>query len=311
MRKNGDSRYDFLRNYGTVNEYEQDSCSRTWSFHIIVLISFIITILTFPISIWFSFKVVQEYERAVIFRLGKLRSEKSKRAGIIFIIPIIDTYRNVDLRTGAFNVPPQEILTKDSVTVNVGAVVYFQVSNPISAVCNNDNYIRSTKLLAATALRNILGTNTLADILSNREVIAQEMLQSLVEITEPWGVHVERIEIKDVRLPRQMQRAMAAEAEAARDATAKIIASDGEFKSSKALKEASDVIASSQAGLQLRYLQALHSISTERNSTIMFPLPMQMLAGNFKQDFVLRQRKGKCEKCFEDETESLSIKSLL
>jgi len=295
MRENSD-RYDFLKNYGTVDGYHQDQESCSWCSRLIVLISLITTILTFPVSIWFSFKVVQEYERAVIFRLGKLRSNKSKRAGIFFIIPIIDTYRNVDLRTGAFNVPPQEILTKDSVTVNVDAVVYFQVSNPISAVCNNDNYVRSTKLLAATALRNELGTTILADILSNREVIADEMLVSLVEITEPWGVHVERIEIKDVRLPLQMQRVMAAEAEATRDATAKIIASNGEYRSSKALKDAADVISSSKAGLQLRYLQSLHAISAERNSTVLFPVPMEILLGFSKKDYTVRRRKRQCEK---------------
>merc|ERR1739844_612587 len=197
-------------------------------------------------------------------------------------IPCIDTYRCVDLRTGAFDVPPQEILTRDSVTVSVDAVVYYQVSNPLSAICNNDDYNRSTRLLAATTLRNILGTRNLSEILAEREDIGDHMHKSLEAATDPWGVHVDRVEIKDVRLPQQMQRAMAAEAESTRDARAKVIASEGEQKAAKALKEAADVISQSPAALQLRYLQTLNSISAEKNSTIIFPLPME-LVGAFTQ----------------------------
>jgi len=254
-----------------------------------------------PISIWGCIKVVQEYERAVIFRLGRLKSGGAKGPGLFFIIPCIDTYRCVDLRTGAFDVPPQEILTRDSVTVSVDAVVYYQVSNPLSAICNNDDYNRSTRLLAATTLRNVLGTKNLSEILSERESIGETMHANLEAATDPWGVHVDRVEIKDVRLPQQMQRAMAAEAEATRDARAKVIASEGEQKSSKALKEAADTISASPAALQLRYLQTLNSISAEKNSTIIFPLPMDVLGAFMERGDGLRRRmKGSSEGELED-----------
>jgi len=265
--------------YGTAQDSDDDnSCMAS----IITFVSYLLVFITLPISIWGCVKVVQEYERAVIFRLGRLRSGGAKGPGLFFVLPCIDAYRCVDLRTGAFDVPPQEILTRDSVTVSVDAVVYYQVSNPLSAICNNDDYNRSTRLLAATTLRNILGTRNLSEILAEREDIGDCMHKSLEAATDPWGVHVDRVEIKDVRLPQQMQRAMAAEAESTRDARAKVIASEGEQKAAKALKEAADVISQSPAALQLRYLQTLNSISAEKNSTIIFPLPME-LVGAFTQ----------------------------
>jgi len=264
----------FKKSYGTA--YDDDEGDGACSM-LITVFSYILVLLTLPLSIWGCIKVVQEYERAVIFRLGRLKSGGAKGPGLFFIIPCIDTYRCVDLRTGAYDVPPQEILTRDSVTVSVDAVVYYQVSNPLAAICNNDDFNRSTRLLAATTLRNVLGTRNLSEILSERESIGQSMHNSLEEATNPWGIHVDRVEIKDVRLPQQMQRAMAAEAEATRDARAKVIASEGEQKSSRALKEAADIIASSPAALQLRYLQTLNSISAEKNSTIIFPLPMEIV----------------------------------
>merc|ERR1719233_1006376 len=260
---------------------------------LITFFSYLMVFLTFPFTIWGCVKIVQEYERAVIFRLGRLKSGGAKGPGLFFIVPCIDNYRCVDLRTGAFDVPPQEILTRDSVTVSVDAVVYYQVSNPLAAVCNNEDYNRSTRLLAATTLRNVLGTKNLSEAEAERDTIAESMQRILEEATDPWGVHVDRVELKDVRLPQQMQRAMAAEAEATRDARAKVIASEGEQKSSKALKEAADIIAQSPAALQLRYLQALHSISTEKNSTIIFPLPMEIMGG-FMEDG-LRKRNPKFE----------------
>merc|ERR1719391_1461207 len=238
--------------------------------------------------------IVKEYERAVIFRLGRLRTGGAKGPGMMIVIPCLDTFKCVDLRTGAFDVPPQEILTRDSVTISVDAVVYYQVSNPLSAICNNDDYNRSTRLLAATTLRNVLGTKNLGEILSEREAIAEAMHHSLELATDPWGVHVDRVEIKDVRLPQQMQRSMAAEAEATRDARAKVIASEGEQKSAKALKEAADVISQSPAALQLRYLQTLNSISAEKNSTIIFPLPME-LVGAFTQSGVRKRNVDTAE----------------
>merc|ERR1711910_97367 len=272
--------------YGTAQDSDDDnSCMAAF----IAFFSYILVIITLPISIWGCVKVVQEYERAVIFRLGRLRSGGAKGPGLFLIIPCIDAYRCVDLRIGAFDVPPQEILTRDSVTVSVDAVVYYQVSNPLSAVCNNDDYSRSTRLLAQTTLRNVLGTRNLSEILSDREAIGESMHQILEAATDPWGVHVDRVEVKDVRLPTQMQRAMAAEAESTRDARAKVIASEGEQKAAKALKEAADVISQSPAALQLRYLQTLNSISAEKNSTIIFPLPME-LVGAFSNSDGVRKR---------------------
>uniref|UniRef100_A0A0K0D737 PHB domain-containing protein n=1 Tax=Angiostrongylus cantonensis TaxID=6313 RepID=A0A0K0D737_ANGCA len=207
----------------------------------------------------------------------------AKGPGIFFIIPCIDTYRKVDLRVLSFEVPPQEILSKDSVTVAVDAVVYFRISNATISVTNVEDAARSTKLLAQTTLRNILGTKTLAEMLSDREAISHQMQTTLDEATEPWGVKVERVEVKDVRLPVQLQRAMAAEAEAAREARAKVIVAEGEQKASRALKEAAEVIAESPSALQLRYLQTLNSISAEKNSTIIFPFPIDLLSGFFQR----------------------------
>jgi len=239
--------------------------------------SIILIVLTFPITIWSCIRMVKEYERAIIFRLGRVKKGGAVGPGLFFIIPCIDSIEVVDLRTVSFDVPPQEILTKDSVTVSVDAVVYYKVSSPYAAVCNVTNANHSTKLLASTTLRSILGTKTLQEILADREATGAEMLHLLDVATDPWGIHVERVEVKDVRLPQQLQRAMAAEAEATREARAKVIAAEGEQKASRALKEASLIISESPSALQLRYLQTLTSISAEKNSTIIFPLPMELM----------------------------------
>ena len=233
----------------------------------------------------------------VIFRLGRLLKGGARGPGIFFIIPCIDTYYKVDLRTVSFDVPPQEILSKDSVTVAVDAVVYYRISNATIAISNVENYGRSTRLLAATTLRNVLGTKNLSEILSERETISHVMQSSLDEATEPWGVKVERVEIKDVRLPVQLQRAMAAEAEAAREARAKVIAAEGEQRASQALKNAAEVIAVSPQALQLRYLQTLNSIAAERNSTIVFPLPIDLFSAFSKSP---NRQDGCC--CHNDKT---------
>lgn len=244
---------------------------------ILTFMSYLLIVVTMPFSLCLCIKVVQEYERAVIFRLGRLVKGGAKGPGIFFVIPCIDTYRKVDLRTVSFDVPPQEILSKDSVTVTVDAVIYYRVNDPMYSICNVSNFSHSTRLLAATTLRNVLGTKSLTEILSEREAISHTMQSSLDEATDPWGVKVERVEIKDVRLPVQLQRAMAAEAEAAREARAKVIAAEGEQRASRALKEAADVISESPSALQLRYLQTLNTISAEKNSTIIFPLPIDIL----------------------------------
>nr|CAD7431419.1 unnamed protein product [Timema monikensis] len=276
---------------------------------ILIALSWVMVILTMPFSFCVCFKVVQEYERAVIFRLGRLISGGAKGPGIFFILPCIDCYARVDLRTRTYDVPPQEVswtkdsaestlcglvpgtymtltgcfasvtyvLTKDSVTVSVDAVVYYRVSNATISVANVENAHHSTRLLAQTTLRNTLGTRPLHEILSDRDVISSTMQVILDGATDAWGIKVERVEIKDCRLPVQLQRAMAAEAEAAREARAKVIAAEGEQKASRALREASEVIGDSPAALQLRYLQTLNTISAEKNSTIVFPLPIDLL----------------------------------
>ncbi|XP_015781832.1 band 7 protein AGAP004871-like [Tetranychus urticae] len=246
--------------------------------NILTIVSIIFAVLTAPLSLFFCVKVVQEYERAVIFRLGRLLSGGAKGPGIFIILPCIENYTKVDLRTLTFDVPPQEILTKDSVTVSVDAVVYYRVNNATISIANVENAHHSTRLLAQTTLRNMLGTHNLHEILSDRELISTSMQTVLDEATERWGIKVERTEIKDVRLPVQLQRAMAAEAEAAREARAKVIAAEGEQKASRALKEAAEVITQSPAAIQLRYLQTLNTISAEKNSTIVFPFPIDLLA---------------------------------
>lgn len=246
--------------------------------HLITFLSILLVFVTIPFSLCFAVKVVQEYERVVIFRLGRLLTGGARGPGIFFIVPCVDSYQKVDMRTLTFDVPPQEILTKDSVTVHVDAIMYYKVSNAICAISNVDDYGQSTRLLAATTLRNVLGTKNLGDILSERESIATMMQSTLDEATDPWGVKVERVEVKDVRLPQQLQRAMAAEAEAAREARAKVIAAEGEHKSSRALAHAAEIISQTPAALQLRYLQTLNSISAEKNSTIVFPVPIDIIS---------------------------------
>lgn len=237
------------------------------------------TILLFPITIFSAIKVIQEYERAVIFRLGRIKGRNAVGPGMFFVIPCTDSFIKVDMRTISFDIPPQEILTKDSVTIAVDAVVFYRINNAIDSIQNVENAANSTRLLAQTTLRNNLGTRSLSGVLSEREQIANEMLTILDEATDPWGIKVERVEVKDVRLPQSLQRAMAAEAEATRDAKAKIIAAEGEMNASKSLKEAADVISSSSSALQLRYLQTLTQIATEKNSTIIFPIPLEMFKG--------------------------------
>jgi len=240
-------------------------------------VAVLLVICTFPFSLWFCVKIVREYERAVLFRLGWLKKKETVGPGLFFILPCLDVMVVTDLRTVSFDVPKQEVLTKDSVTVNVDAVVYYNIYSPLDATCKVKNYDTSTRLLAATTLRTILGMKSLTEILSERDTISHDILHLLENATNAWGIKVERLEIKDVILPKTLQRAMAAEAEATREARAKVIAADGELKASKNLKEASDVISESPAALQLRFLQTLTHISAEKNSTIIFPLPIELM----------------------------------
>ncbi|XP_055334381.1 band 7 protein AGAP004871-like isoform X2 [Paramacrobiotus metropolitanus] len=248
---------------------DKDSSDHTHGFcaSFLTFLSWILVVLTFPFSLCVCFKVVQEYERAVIFRLGRLLHGGSK-----------EEYTKIDMRSTLFEIPPQEILTRDSVTVSVDAVVYYRISDATLSVANVENVHHSTRLLAQTTLRNVLGTKDLHGLLSDREIISSMIQNSLLESTDAWGIKVERVEIKDVRLPVQLQRAMAAEAEAAREARAMVIAAEGEQKASRALKEAADVIGESPGAMQLRYLQTLNMISAEKNSTIVFPIPLDMIS---------------------------------
>ncbi|XP_077578320.1 stomatin (EPB72)-like 3a [Stigmatopora nigra] len=246
---------------------------------ILVVISLLFIGVTFPLTIFMCVKIVQEYERAVIFRLGRIIDRKAKGPGLFFVIPCTDDFVKVDLRTVSFDIPPQEVLTKDSVTACVDGVVYFRIRCPISSVANVSDAHSSTRLLAQTTLRNALGTKNLADLLADREGISLDMQQTLDEATDAWGIKVERVEIKDIKLPQQMQRAMAAEAEAGREARAKMIAAEGEMKASRALKEAALVMGEAPSAMQLRYLQTLAAIAGENNSTVVFPLPIDLLRG--------------------------------
>lgn len=245
---------------------------------LITVLSLLLVLVTFPLSLLVTVKVVKEYERAVIFRLGRLLKGGARGPGIFFVLPCVDSYSKVDMRTVTFDVPPQEILTRDSVTIHVDAIMYYKVSDATCCIANVDDYGQSTRLLAATTLRNVLGTKTLCGILSERDSIATDMQTTLDEATEPWGVKVERVEVKDVRLPKNLQRAMAAEAEATREAQAKIIAAEGEHKASRSLKHAAEVLGDSHAAMQLRYLQTLNTISAEKNSTIVFPVPVDLMS---------------------------------
>lgn len=244
---------------------------------ILVGLSLIFLLITLPISIWMCIVIVKEYQRAIIFRLGRLSSGGAKGPGLFFVLPCTDSFINVDMRTVTFNIPPQEVLTRDSVAVCVDGLVYYRVQNPTLAVANVSNADAATQLLAQTTLRNVLSNKNLAEILSDREHIAHFMQVTLDNATDDWGIEVERVEIKDVKLPPQLLRAMASEAEATREARAKVIAAEGEMSASRALKEASLVIAESPSALQLRYLQTLNTIAEEKNSTIILALPLEIL----------------------------------
>jgi regulator of protease activity HflC (stomatin/prohibitin superfamily) len=223
-----------------------------------------------------SVRVVQEYERGVIFRLGRFVGAKGP--GLFFIVPFIDRMTKVDLRTVTLDVPAQEGISRDNVTLKVNAVVYFRVLDPGKAIIQVEDYRRATWLIAQTTLRNVIGQSELDEILANREKVNQELQRIIDEQTEPWGIKVSVVEVKDVELPQTMQRAMAKQAEAEREKRAKIIHAEGEFEASKQLAEAAEVIGSQAATLQLRYLQTLTEIAVEKNSTIIFPVPVDMFS---------------------------------
>jgi len=221
--------------------------------------------------------ILKEYERGVIFRLGRVLKEP-KGPGLIFVFKPIDTMQRVALRVIVLDVPPQDIITKDNVSVKVNAVVYFRVFNPMNAVLQVENYIYATSQLSQTTLRSILGQVELDQLLSEREHLNQKLQSVLDEDTDPWGIKISKVEIKGVDLPQDMQRAMALQAEAEREKRAKIINADGEFQASVTLAKAADIMSANAVTMQLRYLQTLTQISTENSSTIIFPVPMEFKA---------------------------------
>jgi regulator of protease activity HflC (stomatin/prohibitin superfamily) len=226
-----------------------------------------------------SVKVVQEYERGVVFRLGRLVGARGP--GLILLIPFIERMNKVDLRTVTMDIPAQEVITQDNVTIRVNAVAYFRVLNPDAAVVNVADYIRATSQIAQTTLRSVLGQSSMDDLLAEREKINQQLAQIIDDQTEPWGVKVSIVEVKDVELPQSMQRAMARQAEAEREKRAKIIHAEGEYQASQMLGQAADVISQNPVTLQLRYLQTLNEIGSEQNTTVVFPLPVDTIAAFF------------------------------
>jgi regulator of protease activity HflC (stomatin/prohibitin superfamily) len=224
-----------------------------------------------------SIKIVQEYERGVIFRLGRLVGAKGP--GLFFIIPFIDRMVKVDLRTVTLDIPAQECITNDNVTVKVNAVAYFRVVDPNDAIVQIEDYRRATWQIAQTSLRNVIGQMQLDELLAHREKINAQLQHIIDEQTEPWGIKVSIVEIKDVELPQTMQRAMARQAEAEREKRAKIIHAEGEQQAAQTLAMAAETIGQVPAAIQLRYLQTLTEIAVEKNSTIIFPVPIEFLRG--------------------------------
>jgi regulator of protease activity HflC (stomatin/prohibitin superfamily) len=228
----------------------------------------------FLLSRWV--RILKEYERAVVFRLGRLLA-RSKGPGLIFVFWPLDTVVKMSLRTVVHDVPPQDIITRDNVSVKVNAVVYFRVVDPAKAVVEVENFYFATSQIAQTTLRSVLGQAELDELLAERDKLNAKLQEIIDSQTDPWGVKVASVEVKHVDLPPEMQRAMARQAEAEREKRAKIIHAEGEFQASRQLAEAADVIAKNPVTLQLRYLQTVTEISSEQNSTILFPLPIEML----------------------------------
>jgi len=222
-----------------------------------------------------SIRVLREYERAVVFRLGRMMNTKGP--GLVLLVPAIDRMVRVSLRTVTLNVPPQDVITRDNVPVRVDAVVYFRVIDPNCAVVAVESYLKATSQIAQTTLRSVLGKADLDALLSEREQLNEELQKIIDDQTEPWGIKVTTVEIKDVGIPQNMQRAMARQAEAERERRAKIINAEGEFQASQRLAEAADVISKNPTTIQLRYLQTLSEIGINQNSTVVFPLPMDLI----------------------------------
>lgn len=241
---------------------------------LIALVAVLVIVLLFLFA---AVKVAREYERGVIFRLGRLLAIP-KGPGLFLLIPVIDRMVKVDLRTVTLNVPPQEVITKDNVPVRVNAVAYFRIVEPNAAIVQVENYMVATSQIAQTTLRSVLGQHVLDELLSERDKINAILQEIIDDATSPWGIKVSVVEVKDVEIPSDMQRAMARQAEAERERRAKIIAAEGEFQASERLRDAARVMSEEPITVQLRYLQTLLEIGSTNNSTIVFPVPIDLVA---------------------------------
>jgi regulator of protease activity HflC (stomatin/prohibitin superfamily) len=244
---------------------------------LIVIIIFALIILSNAI------RILREYERGVIFRLGRLAGKNGVRGpGLILLIPIIDKMVKVSLRTVVLDVPPQDVITQDNVSIKVNAVVYFRVIEPQKAIVQVENFLTATSQISQTTLRSVLGQSELDEILSKRDKINQQLQQIIDAHTEPWGIKVSNVELKQIDLPQEMQRAMARQAEAERERRSKVISAEGEFQASQRLADAAEILGSHPSALTLRYLQTLVEISSENNTTTIFPVPIDLLQAFMK-----------------------------
>jgi regulator of protease activity HflC (stomatin/prohibitin superfamily) len=250
---------------------------------IVVVVAVAVILLLFIVS---AIKVAREYERGIVFRLGRLLPEP-KGPGLFFLIPIVDRMVKVDLRTITLNIPPQEVITKDNVPAKVNAVAYFRIVEPKAAIVQIENFMVATSQIAQTTLRSVLGQHLLDELLSERDKINAILQEIIDEATTPWGIKVARVEVKDVEIPSGMQRAMARQAEAERERRAKVINAEGEFQASERLKDAALVIEEHPIALQLRYLQTLLELGSSQATTIVFPAPLDLIT-----PFLERKSKG-------------------
>lgn len=240
------------------------------------LSAYLFFVVIIVILLGMSIRVLNEYERGVIFRLGRVLG-RAKGPGLIILIPIIDKMVKVSLRTVVHDVPPQDVITRDNISIKVNAVVYFRVIDPMKAIIDVENYLYATSQLSQTTLRSVLGQAELDELLARREKINERLQEILDMHTEPWGIKVSNVEVKNVDLPQEMQRAIARQAEAERERRAKVISAEGEFQAAERLHEASDILSQNPMALQLRYLSTLVEISAEKNSTVIFPLPIDLI----------------------------------
>ena len=254
-------------------------------FFTIAIVVFILFILMNAI------RILNEYERGVIFRLGRVLANGAKGPGLILLIPLIDKMVKVSLRTVVMDVPPQDVITQDNVSIKVNAVVYFRVIQPQKAIIEVENYLVATSQLSQTTLRSVLGQSELDDILSQREKINHRLQQIIDSQTEPWGVKVSHVEVKQIDLPQEMQRAMAKQAEAERERRSKVISAEGEFQASQKLSDAAKILSEQPSALTLRYLQTLREIAAENNSTTIFPVPIDILKPFMKMNSEVKEKE--------------------